>query len=173
MRRVAPDRSARGPATGSSQRPGGIGAGSLHDHHPKRGTSVFRADRRHHVLPLTTGMTRIALATIALAASTVAEPASAESPMSGNELLAYCTSSPGGSQVGVCYAYIQGIADITGWEGKRGFFEVCIPPSVTTKQIVDTVVGSLRTYVPAARESHLPHFLVATALGANFPCSKK
>jgi hypothetical protein len=101
---------------------------------------------------------------VAAALVLAAAPAFAQrvTKIDGNKLLTLCSTS----DVKNCYAYLDGIGDALAEEPQPR--RACIPPSVTTQQLRDVLLKSLRNTpetrnLPAAR-------LAVNAFGKAFPC---
>ena len=83
-------------------------------------------------------------------------------------LLDACDAQDAGQRA-YCRGYIEGIADLVITMGKRSPVVACIPPSATSAQIVDNVIGYLHDH-PREVHSYSAAVLVQEAIRKAFRC---
>jgi hypothetical protein len=88
--------------------------------------------------------------------------------MSGNQLLERCRAEQGSFARGICYGYINGIADVLSSGIVVNGWSACFPAQVTSGQVVDVVTRYL-TANPQVRHMSAPG-IAAAALEQAFPC---
>ena len=92
-------------------------------------------------------------------------PASAAPPMTGSQLLDYCTSEEAVERT-YCMGYIMGYAEGAGGWGRAW----CVPDGVTNGQVMEVVIRQLKTN---PRDRHAGASLtVHRALRDAWPCEK-
>ena len=102
--------------------------------------------------------------------------------LTGNELVGLCQaaleamgagaklSSRELAEAGQCIGYLEGVADMSWAAGPSAEPVVCLPPTLTTAQLLWSVLAYARTN---PSPSELPAFgLVLSALEETFPCEE-
>lgn len=84
---------------------------------------------------------------------------------SGNSLLEECSAPSGTDALADCWGYVTGVADALGITKFA-----CTPANATARQLVDVVLGRLRSHV--AERHYAAVGEVALALRQVFPCQK-
>ncbi len=105
--------------------------------------------------------------------SLAASPVAAWTFMNGNQLFENCTAIQL-DEIGVCYGYIEGVADsISGVQATGGSYrgvKICTPTTITSQQAVDVTLNWLKSN-PRHRH-YAASDLVAQALAKAWPCPK-
>ncbi len=87
--------------------------------------------------------------------------------VTGDDLLRLCTATDS-SSIGLCYGYIEGVADFQSGIRDLRKLDSCLPPGTESHQIRDAVIQYLQKY-PASRV-YDGASLVAAAIGASWTC---
>ena len=106
-----------------------------------------------------------------VAAALAASGAQAERAPSGHPgpaLLEACDAQDA-AQRAYCRGYIEGITDLVMTMGRRSPVVACIPPAVTSEQIVDTVIAYLHEH-PREAHSYSAAVLVQEAIRKAYRC---
>ncbi len=102
---------------------------------------------------------------LALLAAPLAAHAQRESPVTGNKLLALCTTAATAN----CDAYLSGVADAIAAQGREHAM-ACIPNAVSGSQLREVMLRFLHAH---PEQLQLKAATLSTkAFSSSFPCSK-